>query len=42
MTDLNGSAFPENEQQGGLSSEVGSRSQASDVDASNIDQINSD
>ncbi len=38
MTDLNGSEFPTNEEQGGLSSDVGSRSQALDVDASQIDE----
>ena len=38
MTDLSGSEFPANEQQGGLSSEVGSRSQTPEVDVSNVDQ----
>ncbi|ULH16285.1 hypothetical protein MF271_06670 [Deinococcus sp. KNUC1210] len=38
MTDLNGSEFPTNEEQGGLSSDVGSQSQALDVDVSQTDE----
>ncbi|WP_425148022.1 hypothetical protein [Deinococcus sp.] len=38
MTDLSGSEFPVNEEQGGLSSEVGSASQSLDVDVSRLDE----